>query len=129
VKEAEVIKNWLSQFDSVIDNLASDPARVKRDELLLLHFTLAYPPEGLPSRLKFKGGDESVDFEEIIREHRPYYVAHTRTRKELNHHTGTMVTTAKTLTLRLIDPKPSRQLLAKFGILTEGNDEASTRRA
>jgi hypothetical protein len=92
---AEVIKEWLDGFDSIIDSAAVEPALVKQDGFLRRAFELAFPPEDLSHKISFKSEGEAVALEPMIQAHRPYYRSKTIQRETTNPKTGVVKVTSR----------------------------------
>ena len=88
-----------------------------RNELLEKFFKLAFPPSNLPSSLSFKSTEENpVDLEAKKAEYAPYYeYEHTSSIKYKYDKSGKPPQKkVETLKMKLIDPKPYRELLRKY---------------
>ena len=84
----EAIKNWLADFDSIIERHAADPVVVKQDRLLRDLFELAFPPQDLPPEIEFSSEEGALKSSAIVQAHHPYYLATTTTTKKTTAETG-----------------------------------------
>ena len=111
-----VIRDWLAQFDSIIDRNAAQPAEVKSDRFLRRVFELAFPPQNLPQQLVFNTDDEANALQQIVQQYCPYYSPKTTKTTKLNS-TSQQTTINTKLVLKRKDLNGVNLILSDLGYL------------
>ena len=118
------IANHLKDIDDIIGQNAARPEEVRADGLLRTLFLVAFPPDGLPSKITC--ANDPVELDRIRQEHRPYYSGEKTTKRKRDPKTTELVKTNEKLVLNLRKSARVRAALAQDGHLNDRGTQSGT---